>query len=109
MQHPCKCPEPKSAASTLPDVQTLNLEDVSALTTRNVKRMNAFRADQNDRCRSTHSLRGCIVTSDGGVFLTTSSVGNLQGDVTLTGTIGLLVVELHLTVKIDGDTAHRHS
>ena len=26
------------------------------------------------------------------------------GDVTLTGTIGLFPVELHLTVKIDGDT-----
>jgi hypothetical protein len=102
MCNTCKCPEPKSAASTLPDVQTLNLEDVSALTTRNVKRMNARAIKMTAAEAPTHSA--VHVTSDGGVFLTTSSVGNLQGDVTLSGTIGLFPVELHLTVKIDGDT-----
>ena len=40
-------------------------------------------------------------TSDGGVFVTTATAGGLQGDVTLTGSIGPLPVELHVTVKVD--------
>jgi hypothetical protein len=98
----CKCDKPTLGVDTSPSIQTMNLADLSALATRNATRLSArsIRVEAAD----VAVLSAVHTTSDGGVFLSTSSIGPLQGDISLAGTIGPFPVELHLAVKLDGDS-----
>ena len=96
----CTCH--KQNTETEPMISTINLADLASLTTRNTSRLAA--RNINISAADVAGLSAVHTTSDGGVFLTTSSVSNLQGDVSLTGTIGPFPVELHLSIKLDGDT-----
>ena len=84
----------------LPKVaQSLSLADLDALSSRNAARLKARSVGISSSALVANSA--LHTTADGGVFLTTSSIDELQGDTTLTGTIGPIPVELHLSVKLD--------
>jgi len=75
------------------------LADINALSMRNVARLKSRSLTVSDASVAANS--SIHTTHAGGTFLTTSSIADLQGDVTLTGSVGPLLVELHLTVKLD--------
>ncbi len=100
MTSSCKCHEHKPDTEIMPTVQTMSLANLSALSTKNTTAL-ASRKIQVADAAATSEVH---VTSDGGVFLSTGSVGNLQGSVVLSGTIGPFPIELHLTVKLEDET-----
>lgn len=86
-------------AGTESTITTISLADLKSLSTRNSTRL----TERSITITDVDSQSAIHTTADGGVFLTTSSLGKLQGDISLAGTIGPLPVELHLSVKVDGD------
>jgi len=97
----CKFEKQTSSADVLPSVQTMNLADLNAL-----QETTASRLSQRPGVAASGLKVASAVhtTSEGGVFVSTGSIGPLQGDVTLSGTLGPFPVELHLTVKLDNET-----
>jgi hypothetical protein len=91
-----------SGADNLPAVQTANLADLTALSIRNSARLRTLNVAVADSALASSSA--VHTTDGGGVFVTTTSLGNLQGNVSLSGTIGPFPVELHLSVTLADDT-----
>jgi hypothetical protein len=90
---------PNSVADLEPAVRSISLADINALSTRNVARMKKRSLTVSEA--SVVATSAIHTTEGGGTFLATSSIADLRGDVTLTGSIGPLPVELHLTIKVD--------
>jgi hypothetical protein len=95
---PCTVNKP-AELDLLPSVQSLSLADLNTLSQQNQKRLGGMGIVHPEATAPENTV--VHTTSGGGVFLTTSSAGGLQGDVTLTGSIGPLPVELHMTVRVD--------
>lgn len=95
----CRCHEQTEQA---PTIHSISWDHLVSLSNRNVSLLS--QQGISITAPQTSSVSQLHIGPDGGFFLTTPSVSDLQGSVVLSGTIGSFPVELRITVQLANDT-----